>query len=176
MLITIGTGLFSTFAPNTSTGRWIGYQIVHASGRGMSLQQPLLAIQATLPPAQLAVSTAFLIFGQNISAATFITIANTIFDNSLRDQLFATGLFSAPQVATIIKAGATAFRQLLPEDQVPAVVQSYTTSIDRVFYLAVAVGGVLFIATFGMGFKKIEKKKAKAPAPAVAAAEVEEQV
>jgi hypothetical protein len=176
MLITIGAGLFSTFSPTTSTGRWIGFQVLHAAGRGMTIQQPLLAIQAALPPSQLAVSTAFIIFGQNISGATFITVGNTLFDNSLRDQLFSTGLFNAEKVGQIIAAGATAFRTLLPDEEVAPVVLSYTRSIDRVFYLAIAIGGVLFLASFGIGWKKIEKKKVAAPAPAVEGAEVEDKV
>jgi hypothetical protein len=37
-LVTISYGLFSTFRPMTSTGQWIGYQILAGSGRGMSIQ------------------------------------------------------------------------------------------------------------------------------------------
>jgi hypothetical protein len=34
----IGYGLISTFTPTTETAKWIGYQIVLGSGRGMGIQ------------------------------------------------------------------------------------------------------------------------------------------
>jgi MFS family permease len=33
-LTSIGYGLCSTFSPHTSTGEWIGYQILFGAGRG----------------------------------------------------------------------------------------------------------------------------------------------
>ena len=37
-LAAIGNGLISTFSTTTSTGRWIGYQIILGVGRGIGLQ------------------------------------------------------------------------------------------------------------------------------------------
>lgn len=37
-LATVANGLFSTFSPTTSTGKWIGYQILVGIGRGIALQ------------------------------------------------------------------------------------------------------------------------------------------
>lgn len=34
----IADGLLSTFMPNTSTGKWIGYQILAGFGQGIGLQ------------------------------------------------------------------------------------------------------------------------------------------
>lgn len=34
----LGNGLVSTFAPNTPTHRWVGYQIILGSGRGIGMQ------------------------------------------------------------------------------------------------------------------------------------------
>lgn len=38
VLTSIGTGLISTFTPTTSTGTWIGYQILAGAGRGCGIQ------------------------------------------------------------------------------------------------------------------------------------------
>ena len=38
VLIAIGNGLLSTFDPHTSTGKWIGYQILVGAGQGGALQ------------------------------------------------------------------------------------------------------------------------------------------
>ncbi len=34
----MGSGLLSTFTPETTTGQWIGYQIITTLGRGMAFQ------------------------------------------------------------------------------------------------------------------------------------------
>lgn len=38
ILIAIGNGLLATLSPSTSTGKWIGYQILIGVGRGIGLQ------------------------------------------------------------------------------------------------------------------------------------------
>jgi hypothetical protein len=38
VLLSIGSGLMSTFSPTTSTGKWIGYQIIYGVGRGLGVQ------------------------------------------------------------------------------------------------------------------------------------------
>lgn len=38
VLVAVGGGLMSTFSPSTSTGEWIGYQIILGVGRGIGLQ------------------------------------------------------------------------------------------------------------------------------------------
>lgn len=44
VLIAIGNGLLSTFDPNTSTGKWIGYQILVGAGQGGALQMVCFAL------------------------------------------------------------------------------------------------------------------------------------
>jgi len=34
----VGDGLYTRLAPDTSTGEWIGYQVLAASGRGLMIQ------------------------------------------------------------------------------------------------------------------------------------------
>jgi hypothetical protein len=38
ILLTLSGGLLSTISPDTSTGKWIGYQIIGGTGRGIGLQ------------------------------------------------------------------------------------------------------------------------------------------
>ena len=53
VLTSIGTGLISTFTPTTSTGKWIGYQILAGSGRGCGMQMVSVTVQnATDSPPQ----------------------------------------------------------------------------------------------------------------------------
>jgi hypothetical protein len=38
ILLSVGSGLIATFVPGTPTGKWIGYQILYGTGRGLGLQ------------------------------------------------------------------------------------------------------------------------------------------
>ena len=38
VIVAVASGLISTFSPGTSTGKWIGYQILLGAGRGLGLQ------------------------------------------------------------------------------------------------------------------------------------------
>ncbi|OJJ50764.1 hypothetical protein ASPZODRAFT_56036 [Penicilliopsis zonata CBS 506.65] len=153
----IGNGLVSTWSPHTSTARWVGYQILLGAGRGAGMQTPFIAVQNTLPREQISIAMAILMFTQTFSGAIFLTFADVIFDNSLKTLI--------PQYApsanseAIIAAGATAFREVVSEDALEGVLVAYAKSIDRVFYMAAAVGAASFFTAWGMGWKDIRKKK-----------------
>ncbi|KAI1160772.1 major facilitator superfamily domain-containing protein [Nemania serpens] len=158
-LTAIGTGLFSLFQPNTSTGMWIGFQILAGAGRGMGLQMPIVAVQSSTETKDLSTSTAILVFAQYIGPTIFLTLYNTIFSTSLTPQLHT----HAPNanVQAIINAGATRFRKIVDPSDLPGVLIAYSNSIDRVYYLVAAIGAVAFFAAFGMGWKDIRKKDDK---------------
>jgi hypothetical protein len=59
---------------------------------------------------------------------------------------------------TIIDAGATGFRELVPPAQLPGVLVAYAKSIDRVFYLVVGLSVVQVFAACGLGWKDVRKK------------------
>ncbi len=67
--------------------------------------QPLLAVQAVLPEAQISVGLALVVFAQTFGGAIFLTIAQTIFTNSLRDKMIE--YLPNTDVRPILAAGAT---------------------------------------------------------------------
>lgn len=58
---TIGAGLLFLLGKNTGTGKWIGYQIVAGAGWGTSFQIPMIAVQGTVEPKDLASATGILL-------------------------------------------------------------------------------------------------------------------
>ncbi|KAF1974319.1 putative MFS multidrug transporter [Bimuria novae-zelandiae CBS 107.79] len=158
MLLSVGSGLISTFQPHTSTGKWIGYQILYGVGRGLGLQMPILAVQNTVPPQQMPLAMALTIFSQSFGAAVFLSIAELIFSNSFRTLLAK----DAPSVDAqkVVGAGATAFRKFVSGSDLDGVLVAYADSIDRVFYMAAAMAAGCFVFAFGMGWKSLKKKPA----------------
>jgi len=157
VLASIGYGLTTTFSPYTTTGEWIGYQILFGASRGFGNQMPLVAIQNYLPPAEATLGIALIMFSGMLSGAILLSVSALIFTNSLRTLI----PIDAPQVdaQAVIVAGATGFRNFLDPNRVASVVVAYAKSIDRVFYLVTAVSVVAFFMSFGMGWKDIRPKK-----------------
>jgi MFS family permease len=54
----IGCGLLYTLETNSSTGTWIGYQILAGAGFGLAFQIPIIAVQGTVDAEDLATATA----------------------------------------------------------------------------------------------------------------------
>ncbi|EQB43712.1 hypothetical protein CGLO_17602 [Colletotrichum gloeosporioides Cg-14] len=154
----IGSGLYGTFQPNTSTGKWIGYQILAGVGQGFGFQMPLIAIQNDTKPEHLAEATSLLVWAQYVGPTIFIVAYNTLFTSSLRSEIPK----HAPNadVEAIVAAGATEFRKLVSAEDLPAVLVAYANAIDHVFFLVAAVGVLAFLAAFGMGWRDIRQKAA----------------
>ncbi|KGO59266.1 Major facilitator superfamily domain, general substrate transporter [Penicillium expansum] len=132
-LMVVANGLLSTLTPWTSTGKWIGYQILLGVARGLGLQVPIIAVQTALPPTQIPIATALVMFSQTVSGALFLSLSDTIFTNSLSALVPQYAPLVNPQ--TIINAGATGFRSTLSDAQLAGVLVAYAKSVDRVFYL-----------------------------------------
>lgn len=159
VLSSIAYGLLSLFAPGTSTGDWIGFQIILGVGRGMGLQMPLIAVQALIAPKDVPITNALVVFSGTFLGALYLSFSDTIFTNSLRTQL----PIDAPGVdaGRVILAGATGFRSFVSGDQLQGVLQAYSTSIDRVFYFVAAFAALSVFFASGMGWRDIRKKEKK---------------
>lgn len=103
---------------------------------------------------------AILVFSLNFGGATFLTVSQTDFSQSLQAAL--------PQYAPLVnaenitQAGATDFRQLVPATQLEGVLKSYSVSVDHVFYLLCACAAVAFAFSWGMGWEDIRQHRPKA--------------
>ncbi|RHZ62631.1 hypothetical protein CDV55_106177 [Aspergillus turcosus] len=158
IITTVGHGMLSTLSPSSSTGKWIGYQIIVGFGRGLGLQMPFVAVQNTLPPSMVSISMSLLTFLQTLGGALFLTFGETTFTNSLRNTIptYAKGVNSQ----AIVEAGASNIRAIVTNPNTLAgVLVAYSKSIDRVFYLTIACSGIAFLFAWGMGWKDIRKKQ-----------------
>lgn len=126
-LSAVGCGLLTTLVPSTPTATWIGFQILTGFGRGLSMQQPLTAVQTMLPQSQIAVGTTLVIFVQYFGGAVFLACAQTIFSASLGPAL---GKW-APDVSKelVVSVGATAVRGVVTKSQLPGVLMAYNQAV-----------------------------------------------
>jgi len=154
-LLTIGNGLYSLLQPGSSTGKWVGFQLLAGIGSGTGMQMAIIAVQAAISETELPSAMSFLIFAQSLGPAITLAICNLIFDESLKSQL------SDHQVdaTAIIDAGATGFRAIVAPNELHGVLVAYANSIDHVFYFVAAVAAMGAIVLWGMGWQDLRPKR-----------------
>ncbi|CAG8975255.1 hypothetical protein HYALB_00007955 [Hymenoscyphus albidus] len=159
ILMAIFAGLITTFSVDTSTGQWIGYQIIGGFGQGLAMQMasyPQESPNICLEEHN-AVALALIVFMQNLGGAVFLALAQTIFTTDLRSGLarFAPTV----DVGMVEAAGATGFRALVDSVEVVGVLEAYNLAVTRNFFLAVVCAGVILFCCWGMGWVRIEKSE-----------------
>ncbi|KAF7901360.1 hypothetical protein EAF00_003581 [Botryotinia globosa] len=152
----IGYGLISTYTASTPASKWIGYQILGGIGRGLSMQMVIIAIQNNLTGTNIVMAQTLVIFFQYLGGALCLTFASTIFAAKLKSGLRVYAPTVDPQL--VIEAGATAYRNVIPKDQVMNVVTAYNLAINHCFYLAAGLAAGVMLFVWGMGWKKIGEK------------------
>jgi hypothetical protein len=110
---------------------WAGFQVISGIARGMTQQQPITAIQVALPPADISIGNAFVLFVQLLGGALMLSFGQTLFSNQLKTAL----AHFAPSVdaAKIFAVGATAFKTVVDESQVEGVILAYNQALTHVF-------------------------------------------
>lgn len=102
---TIGAGLLYLLDVNTSTGKWIGYQIVAGAGWGMAFQIPMIAVQGTVAPKDLSSATGILLCKSTTSYSNFMSGKTNTISLSLQSSKVLVGLSSslAPSLHSSIR-------------------------------------------------------------------------
>ncbi|KAK7217041.1 hypothetical protein V2G26_005044 [Clonostachys chloroleuca] len=150
---TIACGLFYTMDSHTSTGKWVGYQIIAGFVCGLIFQVALSNAQVHAPPEDMSQTTAIVNFFVTIGGAFFLSAAQSAFNNRLLGEL-ATNLpdFNAE---TVLSTGATQIRTAFTEAQVPIVVDSYMVGLKAVFAITVGGFGISTLVGFLGSWKKL---------------------
>ncbi|KAK1756720.1 putative HC-toxin efflux carrier TOXA [Echria macrotheca] len=157
-LITLGSGLISTYTPETSKITWIAFQIVLGAGRGLGMQMPIIALQNYLADKDIAMGTSFLMFGHTMGAAIFLSLAQTIFLIGLRTLIprYAPSVDPESLIHGDLNAANLTAGNRTEEAQVLLAV---SRSINRVFYMTAGAGFAAFVLAFGIGWKDIRQAK-----------------
>ncbi|KAI5779503.1 MFS transporter [Geopyxis carbonaria] len=160
VLATIGAGLLSTLDIDTSSGKWIGYQIIAGAGIGLGMQAPMIAAQTVLKDNDVPIGTSAMVFFQTLGGALFVSIGQNIFTNQYLDGLAKLG--DSVDIPAVIMAGATGFRAIVSEKALPAVLQAYNDAVTTSFYGSVALGGVAVIGSLGLEWISVKGKQIEA--------------
>ncbi|KAF5251706.1 hypothetical protein FANTH_3316 [Fusarium anthophilum] len=157
IIVTIASGLLYTLDIGTSTGKWVGYQILAGFGYGVGLQVPVVISQAFAAPSDMAPVTSIIIFSRTIGGTFLITAAQSGFINQIIHKLSST----APTVdpALVTETGATTLRQNFSGAELNGILHAYAWGIKVAFAITIAACGITAITSLFTKWTNIHHKK-----------------
>ncbi|KAM7219425.1 Major facilitator superfamily domain containing protein [Rhypophila decipiens] len=164
-LMCVAAGLYTTFSAfNTSTGQWVGYQIIQGLGVGLTMQVPTLVLQQDLEHSPLmSIGVSMGLFSQYFGASVEQVIAGSIFNTYLKSRLHELSLDDA-QIGFLLRAGTINVRRTAEEflpDMVDELLEAYNFAITRVYFVPVVACGLAFVVACGLKWKRIELTQTK---------------
>jgi len=144
---TVGAGLLYTLGVGSSSGMWIGYQVVAGLGLGLIFQIPIITAQAVTAPEDLSSATAMILFAQSFGGAVFISAGEAAFANTIINVLPSYVPSLDPHV--VIHTGIGSLRSAFPADLLPGIINAYMEGLKVDFAIAIAAVGIAFIGCFG---------------------------
>jgi len=154
----IGSGLLTTLSPSTSTGKWVGYQILYGFGCGCGFQLPQIAAQTVLPFQDIQTGIAITLFFQNFGGALFVSVGNNVLNDKLVEYIADLNIPSVdPQ--KVVQLGATAIRGYVGSAFLPEVISAYNEALIKVLQVAVIISCLGLLGAMGMEWKSVKVPK-----------------
>lgn len=174
---TIGCGLLYTMNDTTSTGKWIGYQILVGFAVGLTTQVALQNAQVQVRSEDLSQATAVMNCKSMGSTAindaeltlwpVFLTVGGSFFISAAQcgfnNQLITHLATQLPEVnaAVTLGTGATQIRDVFTAAQIPVVIDAYISGLKTVFAIAVAAFGTATLLGLLGNWKRLDAEKIK---------------
>ncbi|KAG6985279.1 MFS-type efflux pump MFS1, partial [Physcia stellaris] len=157
LLTSVGAGLLTTFDLETSSGKWIGYQVICGFGIGLGLQLPLVAIQTVLDMTEIPTATALILFMQLFGAAVFVSVGESLLTNKLVEYISRT--VPGVDAVAVASSGATNIQHAVPAEYLHGVLVVYNDGIVQVFKLVLAMSCLTSIGSIMMEWRSVKAKQ-----------------
>jgi len=154
----IGFGLLTLLKVSSSTGMWVGFQILAAAGTGMIWSGTIFPVLAPLPVEDTATALAFYAFARAFAQTWGITICATILQNGLRTRLpasFSSQFAAQPNVE--IAYAAIPLIPNLPEPLRTQVRAAFAESMSVIWKTMIGFAGAGIITVLFLKEIKMHK-------------------
>lgn len=161
VFMTLGFGLFIDLDPTANWAKIVIYQIIAGLGVGPNFQSPLIALQSTIKPQDIAAATGTFGFIRQLSTSLSVVLGGVVFTNVLARQ--------APQLASVLPANVVArlaasssgsnaaYLQTLPADQKAIVNRAYTHSLRQMWIFYTVVSALAILVSLLIGKRVLSK-------------------
>ncbi|PFH62256.1 hypothetical protein XA68_14387 [Ophiocordyceps unilateralis] len=151
---TLGCGLCYTFGMNTSTGTWIGFQIIAGVSLGGALQIPVIVGQVSVQPEDLSSATSMMLCFQTLGGAIWTSAAQSAFVN--RMMVVLPSLAPGVDPMRVVATGAGQLRQVFQARQLLGVLAAYLDGIRTAFILSCAAVGAACVLGLFLPWKRLD--------------------
>ncbi|GIZ44906.1 hypothetical protein CKM354_000809000 [Cercospora kikuchii] len=157
VLMPIGAGLMTTWNLSTTSGYWIGYQVLFGYGIGVGMQQGGMAAQTVLNKKDVPTGVSLMFFVQQLGGAIFVCVGQNVFNTSLINGLIR--LVKDLDPMQIVNTGATEIRGIVPEGELEQVLVIYNGALRQVFIVGVIVAALSALGSFALEWRSVKGKQ-----------------
>lgn len=150
-LSAVGAGMLSTLNESSSTGAWVGYQILASGGTGIIFTATLPSTLAPLPESDVAVATGTYSFVRSFGLVWGATMASVVFNGQVNSHI---NLITDTAIQALLKDGAAysyasgGHLKMLPADSRSQVIDVYVKALAVVWQVIAAIAGLGFLCGF----------------------------
>ncbi|TCD60225.1 hypothetical protein EIP91_010533 [Steccherinum ochraceum] len=145
ILITVGFGIMSLLKADSTTGQWVGYQLVVSAGLGLLYSSTVFPILASLPVESTGSALAFYAFVRAFAQTWGITICATILQNGLKKKMPEAFVSQFPQGVEIAYAAIPIIKNL-PEPLRTQVRVAFADSMALIWESMIGISGLGLIS------------------------------
>lgn len=161
IFMTLGFGLFIDLDPTANWAKIIIYQIIAGIGVGPNFQSPLIALQSTIKPQDIATATSTFGFIRQLSTSISVVLGGVVFTNVLATKgpyLASVLPRDVVQRLTASSSGSnTEFLKTLPPDQKAIVNIAYTDSLRQMWIFYTVMSALAIVVSLAIGKKVLSK-------------------
>ncbi|KUI55839.1 hypothetical protein VP1G_03217 [Cytospora mali] len=162
VMMTLGYGLFIDLDSYANWPKIILYQLILGMGVGPNFLAPLVALQTTVQPRDIASATATYGFTRQLATSMSVVIGGVIFQNGMQKQYPTLLRELGPDVASLL-TGSNAASSVnavtaLPEPQRAIAQMAYFKALRTMFIFYVAFAGLGIVLSFFVGSRKLSNQ------------------
>ncbi|KAF2802191.1 MFS general substrate transporter [Mytilinidion resinicola] len=161
-LATVACGCFYTLGGSTTTGQWIGFQILAGVAWGVCWQCTMAVAQEGQKPEHLPSITSIILLFQILGGAFGISIAQCAFNNTM----IQNALSNLPGIdaSLLLGTGATEIRKVFSAQEIDGIVDAYIAGLRVVWGLMVGFAGSAFVVGLMSHWRRLYQDPDSKPA------------
>ncbi len=160
-VLTLGFGLFIDLEPTTNWAKIIVFQIIAGIGVGPNFQAPLISLQSTVAPRDIASATATFGFIRQLSTSISVVLGGVVFQNGMQKQHDELVSQLGPDIADLLTGGNAAASvgavDALPEPGKDIARTAYFNSLRTMYIMYVAFSAAGMVVSFFVGSRTLSK-------------------
>ncbi|CAK7243766.1 MAG: hypothetical protein STHCBS139747_005294 [Sporothrix thermara] len=161
-LSTVGIGLIYTFDLHTSTGKWVGYQLLTGASMAFAIMHGVAVAQSgAKADDDVPAVTASLMLFQTIGGAFSTSIGQAAFANRLLAVLPRTAPGISPTL--VLATGASDLHNVFDAATLPGVLEAYMAALKAAFAVGIGFCGLAFVLSFAIPMKRLPKADPSKP-------------